>query len=117
MLFRTDPKEPWKSVDFALLIALQMMEDETCSQCGHPIWICRTNDPDMFFSVKSSVCHATRAVREKEHNELSQDDRTKVTAKEKASWGKSVHAVPELNPASGRTELITRKEYYENQIG
>lgn len=43
-----------------LLEAYQILQDETCSQCGNPIWICRSEDPNVQFKIRNSVCFADR---------------------------------------------------------
>lgn len=116
MLFRTDPSEPWKGVDFALLLALQIMEDETCGQCGHPIWICRSERADVYFSVDKMKCHATEAIRRKEHNMLPRKQQEQVTKAEKAMWGVVHYAVPQIAKNSVMPELPSRKDYYESQM-
>lgn len=42
-----------------LVEALQILEDETCSECGNPIWICRnSNASNVGFKVKMATCFA-----------------------------------------------------------
>jgi hypothetical protein len=38
--------------------ALQIVEDETCQECGQPIWICHSTLGHITFSVKNSICYA-----------------------------------------------------------
>jgi hypothetical protein len=59
MLFHEQPTEPWNEFDFLLVEALQILEDETCSECGNPIWVCRNEDASSIgFKVKTSTCFA-----------------------------------------------------------
>lgn len=59
MLFREQPTDPWTDFDFMLLEAYQILQDETCSQCGNPIWICRNeNASNVGFKIKKSICFA-----------------------------------------------------------
>jgi hypothetical protein len=38
---------------------LQILEDETCKQCGNPIWICRNESAtNVGFKVKTATCFA-----------------------------------------------------------
>lgn len=60
MLFHKQPTEPWERLDFLLLEAYQILQDESCPQCGNPIWICKSTDPDVQFKMASTVCYATR---------------------------------------------------------
>lgn len=32
-----------------------------CPECGHPVWVCRTRDPRVEFSVQSDVCQVNAA--------------------------------------------------------
>jgi hypothetical protein len=42
-----------------LVEALQILEDETCSECGNPIWICRNEEaPNLGFKIKMTRCFA-----------------------------------------------------------
>ncbi len=39
---------------------MQILEDETCQQCGNPIWVCRNeNANNVGFKVKEATCFAT----------------------------------------------------------
>lgn len=36
-----------------------MLEDETCNECGNPIWVCRNDSAtNVGFKVKTTVCYA-----------------------------------------------------------
>ena len=59
MLFQEQPTEPWTELDFLLVEAMQILEDETCPQCGNPIWICRNEfASSVGFKVKIATCYA-----------------------------------------------------------
>jgi hypothetical protein len=59
MLFHEQPTDPWNSFDFLLLEALQILEQETCSECGNPIWVCRNdNAHNVGFKIKVTTCYA-----------------------------------------------------------
>lgn len=59
MLFHEQPNTDWDSFDFLLVEAMQMLEDETCSECGNPIWICRNENADnVGFKIKITKCFA-----------------------------------------------------------
>jgi hypothetical protein len=59
MLFHEQPSDPWVEFDFMLLEAYQMLQEETCNECGNPIWICRNEDANWIgFKVKTSKCFA-----------------------------------------------------------
>lgn len=116
MLFHTQPNEPWESVDFSLLVALQILEEETCGQCGQPLWLCRSGDKDLYFKVEKSTCYATKRLREKEFEMMDKKDKTNISAKERKAWGVSYYPVPSLVPNGNRKYLPTRKEYHESKM-
>lgn len=59
MLFHEQPTDPWNDFDFLLVEAMQILEDETCPDCGNPIWICRNEDAsNVGFKIKVSTCFA-----------------------------------------------------------
>jgi hypothetical protein len=75
MLFHEQPSDPWVPFDFMLLEAFQILQDETCGDCGNPIWICRNeNAANVGFKVKTSTCFARAELdrwREKEEKKKS----------------------------------------------
>jgi hypothetical protein len=59
MLFQEQPSEPWNSFDFMLVEALEILENETCTECGNPIWVCRNDSAaNVGFKVKITKCYA-----------------------------------------------------------
>lgn len=111
MVFQEQPNEPWGRFDFLLIEAYQMLQDELCPKCGHPIWLCRSSSNKVDFSVEEAYCAAERTLMEYENNQRSPSDRIK-DRKEKASWGRFYYTVPK--PAYGAdSELPGRREYYE----
>lgn len=59
MLFHEQPTDPWTPFDFMLVEALQILEDETCNECGNPIWVCRNeNATNVGFKIKTTKCFA-----------------------------------------------------------
>jgi hypothetical protein len=59
MLFHEQPSDPWCDFDFMLLEALQILEQETCSECGNPIWVCRNDAAhNVGFKIKVTTCYA-----------------------------------------------------------
>ena len=77
MLFHEQPSDPWTQFDFMLVEALQILEDETCSECGSPIWVCRNEEAqNVGFKVKMTRCFA-KAELEK-WQEKQQKKKTKI---------------------------------------
>lgn len=59
MLFHEQPTDPWTPFDFKLLEAYQILQEETCQECGNPIWICRNeNASNVGFKIKTATCFA-----------------------------------------------------------
>lgn len=89
--------------------AYQILQDETCPTCGNPIWICRSENPNLRFKMESSVCFADREQRlweERKH-------RNAKNAGKKDGWepapGEQWFAVPTM--VNGE-HLPTRNDYY-----
>lgn len=90
-----------------LLEAYQILQDETCSQCGNPIWICQNEFSDnVGFKIKTIKCFA-KAELEK-HQERQQKKDTK-----KKAYGEHEVVVPYTYD---KGELPSRKSYLEAQI-
>jgi endo-alpha-1,4-polygalactosaminidase (GH114 family) len=42
-----------------LLEAMQILEEETCKECGNPVWVCRNESAsNVGFKVKVATCFA-----------------------------------------------------------
>lgn len=82
--------------DFALIEAFQILEDEKCSQCGNPVWLCRSNSNKFIFEVNNETCYATKALEQHKDGKLPAKDRAK--AADKKDWGKFYYTTPKLLP-------------------
>ena len=80
MIFHEQPTDPWTPYDFMLLEAYQILQDETCNQCGNPIWVCRSEDPNVTFKIRNSVCFADREFKKWEKSKQKQAERLKKGA-------------------------------------
>lgn len=109
MIFHEQPTAPWVAFDFILLEAYQRLQDETCPNCGHPVWLCRSDSPDVQFRAEVGYCAGTRAVKEAEDRSRPTKDR--ADRETKKTWGRFTYPVPYAPP--GR-ELPTREQYYED---
>ena len=88
MLFHEQPSDPWTRFDFMLLEAYQMLQDETCNECGNPIWVCRNeNAATVGFKVKIAKCFA-KAELDKWHEK---EEKKKSSKK---SYGEYPYTVP-----------------------
>lgn len=115
MIMQSQPTDPWKGVDFALLTALQIIEQETCGDCGNPIWHCDSRDRDLNMRVKSRVCSGSRALRAHQNKNITDNKEKKNDRKKMSEWGVNYFVVPELHPQAERTELPGRMEYYKDK--
>ena len=108
MLFHEQPSDPWIPFDFMLLEAYQILQDETCSDCGNPIWICRNdNASNVGFKIKTSKCYA------KAELERWQEKEDKKKSSKKA-YGESPYVIAYTYDDS---ELPTRSSYYSYLAG
>jgi hypothetical protein len=113
MLFYVQPNLPWEPLDFKLLEAFQILEDETCPKCGQPTWLCRNTDERVDFKYRDTICYATRAVEEARASQSSSGkDKKKVSPEERKSWGRIEYSIPFV-PEHIEGELPTRREYFE----
>jgi len=104
MLFHEQPSDPWTPFDFKLLEAYQILQDETCSQCGNPIWVCRNeNASNVGFKVKTAKCFATAEL------ERWQEREEKKKSKKKA-YGEYPYTVAYTYDDS---DFPSRASYYE----
>ena len=114
MVFRAQPRRDWIDLDFKLLEAYQILDDETCPQCGNPIWLCRNDDSDIEWTVQGSKCYAT--ARLEEHRDGKKKKEQKAKSDERKEWGVSYFPSPRvIKPrAEEGVELPTRADYYES---
>lgn len=107
MIFHTQPNEPWKEFDFLLLEAYQIMKDETCQDCGNPIWVCRNEGAsNVGFKIKTTKCYG-KAELEKWH------EKQEKSKSKKRRYGETPYVVPYTYDGS---EMPSRRSYYEYLI-
>ena len=56
------PDDPWDTTDKKIAVAVHILNKQTCPQCGQPLWICRSDDANVDFVVKTATCYATQAL-------------------------------------------------------
>lgn len=66
------PTGEWSGLDKKLAMALRIKERETCKLCGNPIWICRSEDRDIDFSIRTGTCHSKQRLEKKEKQRSKQ---------------------------------------------
>lgn len=104
MLFHEQPTDPWTPFDFKLLEAYQILQEETCQECGSPIWICRNENADnVGFKIKVAKCFA-KAELDRWHEK---EDKKKSSKKH---YGEYPYVVPYTYDGS---DMPTRASYYQ----
>lgn len=104
VLFYEQPYDPWTKFDFMLLEAYQTLKDETCSDCGNPIWVCRNEFADnVGFKIKSTKCFA-KAELEKFHEKESKRESSRK------KYGETEYVVAYTYDGS---DLPTRMQYFQ----
>jgi len=105
MLFHEQPSEPWNEFDFMLIEAYQILQDETCNECGNPIWICRNEEAsNVGFKVKTAKCFA-KAELDK-WNEKEEKSKSK-----KKRYGEYPYVLAYTYDDS---DMPSRRSFYEN---
>lgn len=111
MLFHEQPTEPWTEYDFKILEAYQILQDEICSQCGNPVWLCHSTDNRVEFKAIKSTCFATKQHMIAEDNKKKPADR--ADSKERATWGQTTYMKPYI-VQNAEGDLPTRWDYYNS---
>lgn len=112
MLYRLpDPYGEWVPLDYRLVYAYQQLKDETCQECGNPLWLCHSTDPDIDWKVDTTKCYATEAIEARRWRDDNKGKRGGPPREDVAAWGRNYFAVPKLLPTSDRTELPSREDY------
>ena len=63
MVLHQQPTDPWSRGDFKLLEAYEILQRETCGSCGYPTWLCRHQDENLQWEVRTSVCSSEKSVK------------------------------------------------------
>jgi hypothetical protein len=103
ILTHKQPSDGWSNVDKKLAVAFQILDDETCPDCGIPIWIGHNDAEDIVFEIKSRVCYSCAQV------ENDRDKRENKKNKRKPTKG-------EKHFLSDETKIIhSREEFYKSE--
>ena len=105
MLFHEQPDLSWTKFDFLLLEAYQILQDETCSMCGNPIWVCRNEFADnVGFKIKSAKCFAKAELDRHQEREEKKKKKNK-------KHGEQEYVLPYAYDGG---ELPTRMSYFNS---
>lgn len=109
MIFHEQPTDPWTPFDFKLLEAYQILQDELCPKCGHPIWLCRSTSNRVEFKAQAAYCSGERALKEKEDQAKPVKERAKKN--ERSHWGEFFYTTP-YSPPNVEGGLPSRADFY-----
>lgn len=93
-----------ETADIKLMMAMQIIKDESCSGCGTPSWIAYNNDRNIGFETDSVVCFYCQA----------RDQARDKAPKGLDMAGRSYYAKPYTYDGS---DLPSRAEYMERLSG
>lgn len=103
ILADSQPHDPWTIEDKRLVVAMHLLNKQKCPKCGKPVWICRSSNNMLTFSVRTEVCYAS-AELEKAQAELSK-------RKKELKPGEFHYVVPKM---LNDTPLPTRAEWIKS---
>lgn len=114
MLFHEQPTDPWTLADFKLIEAYQTLLDETCSDCGQPVWLCHSEDENLHWAVKTQTCYASKKLK------TWQEQQSKS---KKSDHGIQPYVVPFVYKQDDDGDMIedyeslpTRKDFFEQKV-
>lgn len=108
VLSSAQPNDEWTVEDKRLVVALHLLNKQTCQKCGKPIWICRSSNNRLTFSVRKGICYASAAL-EKEQKKLEDSKNKSVKLKP----GEFLYTVPQM--IGDDEPLPTRAEWLESE--
>lgn len=88
------PEEGWTRMDRALAMALQILEDETCSDCGNPLWIGHNDHQDIVFEIKSRVCYGCAAIESAQEKAVNKKSSRRVERGKKRFLARNDKYIP-----------------------
>ncbi len=107
MLFHEQPSDPWVPFDFMLIEAYQILQEETCGECGNPIWICHNERAEnVGFKVKKRRCFAKAELEKWQEREEKKKG-------SKRSYGESPYVVAYTYDDG---DMPTRASYFSGLI-
>jgi hypothetical protein len=73
------PSDGWSEVDKKLAVAFQILEDETCNDCGVPVWLGHNDDEHVVFDIKSRICYSCATIESEQEREQNRKSKRKPT--------------------------------------
>jgi len=63
------PTDGWSPQDKKLAIAWTVLQRETCTKCGQPMWVCRGSNKNIGFSVRKGMCYQSAELEKRSDRE------------------------------------------------
>lgn len=101
MIYDDRQPDKWTKEDKKLAMAWTILERERCQYCGQYMWICRSSNPKLTFSVRTDTCYADAEMNSSSNKKKS----------EKLRPGEHLYTVPEMYDDS---PLPSRHEYLKS---
>lgn len=71
LLCESDPYGGWLPVDYMIQEAYHTMDQEVCTICNNPIWLCHSTDNRIDFKVTTRTCYAKAELEDAEKRDKS----------------------------------------------
>ncbi len=68
-----NPNEGWTKLDYLLQEAYHTMDQEICSICHNPIWLCHSTDNRIEFKVTTRTCYAKAELEDAEKKDIGKN--------------------------------------------
>lgn len=68
-----DPHSGWEELDYKLQDAYFTMDNEKCTICNNPVWLCHSTDNRIDFKVEVRTCHAKAEIESYEGSKKGKD--------------------------------------------
>lgn len=101
MIYDDRQPDKWTKEDKKLAMAWTILERERCQYCGQYMWICRSDNKNLLYSVRTDTCNAQRELDSKDNKKKS----------EKLGPGEHQYVVPYMYDDS---PLPSRHEYLKS---
>ncbi|MDL5351102.1 hypothetical protein [Microbacterium sp. zg-YB36] len=74
MILGADNRKKWSKQDVLVMQAYQMVQDERCTQCGLPRWLCHNKDARLQVRIKEDECWVKPELKAHEESRSKDDN-------------------------------------------
>ncbi len=74
LIATAQPTDDWTIEDKKLVIAFTVLDKQRCGKCGQPLWICRSMNNNLDFSVKVGTCYVEKALEDRKKKDSKRKD-------------------------------------------